>query len=457
MNPHPLTAILREVSPGGIASLEFHPLSSTNDISLGRDPSCHIVLDSRTYKGVSRQHAKICPVPNEPGEWFIFDLDSSNGTYVNGCRIKADERLFEGDRISLGKRGPQFIFELLSIPLQDEADLSSTPIQGSLSHPPWHDPSSSETTDDLTLSQLFPILSTGRDLTRKAYLIPGIFTVLLVVLLFLAVGNPAAFNSLLAGYLAMAAYYFVYQLCGKHKPWWLLVGSGLMTTVVLLTPPLLNGFITVFREILPGNIPNSSSNNTNILLLLIQMFFGAGLMEELIKALPVLCAWVIGRYGRSLPYRHVIGVHEPLDGILIGTASAVGFTLIETLKVYVPNAVDSVMFQPSGIDSQLVGLQLLIPRILGSVAGHMAYSGYLGYFIGLSALIPQKQWRIILIGYLSASILHALWNTTGFINPIILALIGMLSYAFLTAAILKARALSPTRSENFATRFTRIP
>jgi RsiW-degrading membrane proteinase PrsW (M82 family) len=34
-----------------------------------------------------------------------------------------------------------------------------------------------------------------------------------------------------------------------------------------------------------------------------------------------------------------------------------------------------------------------------------------------------------------------------------LVVVGVLSYAFLMAAILKARALSPTRSQNFATRF----
>jgi RsiW-degrading membrane proteinase PrsW (M82 family) len=34
-----------------------------------------------------------------------------------------------------------------------------------------------------------------------------------------------------------------------------------------------------------------------------------------------------------------------------------------------------------------------------------------------------------------------------------LVLIGVISYAFLMAAILKARVLSPTRSQNFATRF----
>jgi RsiW-degrading membrane proteinase PrsW (M82 family) len=34
-----------------------------------------------------------------------------------------------------------------------------------------------------------------------------------------------------------------------------------------------------------------------------------------------------------------------------------------------------------------------------------------------------------------------------------LAMVGILAYLFLTAAILKARQLSPTRSQNFATRF----
>ncbi|WP_410503736.1 PrsW family glutamic-type intramembrane protease [Leptolyngbya sp. 7M] len=86
----------------------------------------------------------------------------------------------------------------------------------------------------------------------------------------------------------------------------------------------------------------------------------------------------------------------------------------------------------------------------------MAYSGYLGYFIGLSVLKPAKRWRILGVGYLTAAALHALWNTMGLVNLLVLAVVGVVSYAFLTAAILKARALSPTRSQNFATRFTRL-
>ena len=156
---------------------------------------------------------------------------------------------------------------------------------------------------------------------------------------------------------------------------------------------------------------------------------------------------------------HSVRIEKPLDGILLGTASAVGFTLMETLRQYVPGIVGDVTLQAraSDIEPGLLGLQILIPRILGSVSGHMAYSGYLGYFIGLSILKPKQRWQTLLVGYLSASLLHALWNTTGFINPAILALVGALSYAFLTAAILKARAISPTREQNFATRFIRRP
>jgi RsiW-degrading membrane proteinase PrsW (M82 family) len=268
--------------------------------------------------------------------------------------------------------------------------------------------------------------------------------------MFAAVGVPVVFNMVLAAYLAGAAYYFVYQLCGKHKPWWVLLGSAL-TTVLILVSPLLMVFIVVFRTILPGSLRPGEAANFPILLL--RMFFGAGLMEEMIKALPVLLVYLVGRLLRRSPWRERVGVWEPLDGILLGAASAVGFMLLETLGQYVPEIINNVRLQAGEGAGQLLGLQLLIPRVLGSVAGHMAYSGYFGYFIGLSVLKPKKSWQILLIGYLSAASLHALWNATGFFSGLILAVVGVLSYAFLTAAILKARALSPTRSQNFATRF----
>jgi RsiW-degrading membrane proteinase PrsW (M82 family) len=176
-------------------------------------------------------------------------------------------------------------------------------------------------------------------------------------------------------------------------------------------------------------------------------------MEELLKALPVLLLCAVTPI---LPNRwRSLGVTEPLDGILLGAAAAVGFTLLETLGQYVPSiAHESMLEAQSG---ELLGLQLLIARILGLVAGHMAYSGYFGYFIGLSVLKPRRRWQILAVGYLSAATLHALWNATGVFSIFVLAIVGVVSYAFLAAAILKARTLSPNRAHNFATRFTRLP
>jgi RsiW-degrading membrane proteinase PrsW (M82 family) len=70
------------------------------------------------------------------------------------------------------------------------------------------------------------------------------------------------------------------------------------------------------------------------------------------------------------------------------------------MEQYVPNVIQNVTLQAGPHPGQLVGLQLLIPRILGAAA-HMTHSGYLGYFIGLSALKPKKRWPIFGLGYFS--------------------------------------------------------
>ncbi|MEA5551085.1 PrsW family glutamic-type intramembrane protease [Anabaena cylindrica UHCC 0172] len=443
-------AFLRLVSSKVVASgLESrYSLLPSQEMVIGRDPSCQVVLDAMMYRMVSRRHAVVRPLslsPDSRFSWVICDLNSANGTFLNGQQLQGSQELHQGDRISLGADGPQFIFEYEFIPQPTVMTANQGTVIAS-----GNNRQRQSQHDSVSFTQLFPIISTGKDLTRKAYLVPGILTVIFVVLMFGTVGNPQANQVIVGSYIASAAYYFVYQLCGKPKPWWVLIAMALSTALILLSP-LLDFFIFVFRVILPGSLP-SSQDSITFTELLVRMFFGAGLMEELLKALPVLGAYFIGNSLPS-PWRERIGVWEPLDGILLGTASAVGFTLLETLGQYVPVITQNVTQQAGVGAGQLVGLQLLIPRILGSVAGHMAYSGYLGYFIGLAVLKPMMGWQILSVGYLSASALHALWNATGSINALLLVVVGVLSYAFLMAAILKARVLSPTRSQNFATRF----
>jgi len=58
--------------------------------------------------------------------------------------------------------------------------------------------------------------------------------------MFTTAGKPEAayFNQILVAiYLAGAAYYFVYQLCGKHKPW--CATASALATVILLSPSCL--------------------------------------------------------------------------------------------------------------------------------------------------------------------------------------------------------------------------
>ena len=439
---------LRQLCKSNTSAERCYELTTGGEVALGRDFGCQIVLDSDEYGMVSRHHAAVRPL--KLGGWEICDLNSANGTYVNGEGLQGCRYLQVGDRIQLGKNGPEFIFEY-----NKNHSGSFYPIEKP-APPALATPTTSKPfdPDEVTFTQLFPILSSGRQLNQKAFLVPAIITVGFVVLMFTAVGEPLAFNMLLAAYLSGAAYYFVYQLCGKHKPWWVLLSSALATVLILLSP-LLQLFLLIFREFLPGSVPQET-DSISFPVLLLQMFFGAGLMEELLKVLPVVGAYFLGRK-LSPPMRERIGVWEPLDGILLGAASAVGFTLAETLGQYVPDLIQNVTFQAGEGAGQLVGLQLLIPRIIGSVAGHMAYSGYLGYFVGLSVLKPRNLWKILGVGYLSAAGLHALWNTTGFFSGLGLAVVGVLSYAFLAAAILEARTLSPTRAQNFATRFITRP
>ena len=63
---------------------------------LGRSRACHIVFDDST---VSKQHAR---VRIEGRSVVIEDLDSTNGTLVNGRAIDGPTALRRGDRIGLG-------------------------------------------------------------------------------------------------------------------------------------------------------------------------------------------------------------------------------------------------------------------------------------------------------------------------------------------------------------------
>ena len=68
-----------------------------NDLLVGREVECQIQLDSPQ---VSRYHAKLF---TKGGRVYVRDLQSSNGTFVNGKRIANDTRLQMGDEVAFNE------------------------------------------------------------------------------------------------------------------------------------------------------------------------------------------------------------------------------------------------------------------------------------------------------------------------------------------------------------------
>jgi hypothetical protein len=66
---------------------------------LGRDESCDVPIVSRL---VSRRHAQIAAVGSQ---YVLEDLNSRNGTSLNGTAISGSVTLRDGDRLSLGGSG----------------------------------------------------------------------------------------------------------------------------------------------------------------------------------------------------------------------------------------------------------------------------------------------------------------------------------------------------------------
>jgi FHA domain len=86
----------RDVSPPLVLALDWD--HDDGELTVGRDPeSCDVVFEHAT---VSRRHAQL---HHRDGAWVLQDLDSTNGTTLNGKRI-ARCRLAPGDRVMLGRQ-----------------------------------------------------------------------------------------------------------------------------------------------------------------------------------------------------------------------------------------------------------------------------------------------------------------------------------------------------------------
>jgi len=132
--------VLKGPNPGKTFTLEG------NEAVLGRNATCQVVLN---VPAVSREHAVVRRIN---GQYYIEDMQSRNGTFVNNQEIKAPTLLRNGDRIKICDN--LFTF-------QDPAQLPPLPANMRRGEP---EPEGEETTSNVEASIVHPGQGSGRNL-----------------------------------------------------------------------------------------------------------------------------------------------------------------------------------------------------------------------------------------------------------------------------------------------------
>lgn len=105
------------VLSGGPAGSTFS--CGPEPVTIGRGAEATIRFDAERDLTVSARHALLYL---DGGRWWIRDLESRNGTFVNGRRIVAPVALADGDRIAFGNGGPEVRVGIAATAAADRTD-----------------------------------------------------------------------------------------------------------------------------------------------------------------------------------------------------------------------------------------------------------------------------------------------------------------------------------------------
>ncbi len=109
-------------------------------IRFGRDlGDCEFAFESSMFPMVSRKHAEL---RFDAERWFVIDLNSTYGTFLNGQRVSSPTQLSAGQTIQFGQDGPQVsvvwfeVFNELVAPTTSKPVLEGMPAVNPLTVPP---------------------------------------------------------------------------------------------------------------------------------------------------------------------------------------------------------------------------------------------------------------------------------------------------------------------------------
>ena len=110
---------LRQYLENSTGLQQYIELDSDREYFIGRSAESDITIDGKLYQGVSWNHAAISPLAEvgKETQWQVYDRNSTNGTFVNGERVRDARMLASGDVITLacpqsGAKIAELVFDI---------------------------------------------------------------------------------------------------------------------------------------------------------------------------------------------------------------------------------------------------------------------------------------------------------------------------------------------------------
>jgi RsiW-degrading membrane proteinase PrsW (M82 family) len=258
--------------------------------------------------------------------------------------------------------------------------------------------------------EIVPIPSSSGILPSRI-LFPLIVTAVTFVLLTLLKDN-AGWTHVVTAYVLFLLFYAAHTYSGIKKTPAIYILPALFVYAEMTTS-IATPFFYVFRTLLPG----SPSQDPTFLNAIAPAFFGSGLMEELMKAVPALLGLYLARRSTASDapanrYFDWLRCSTPIEGVLIGLAAGAGFVYVEALYQIVPGTGHFV----ANPDNYYAGLVPLLERVRQGVLGNLTRAGISGFFIGLSARYPRSMLALLAVAWFLPALLHTLWNLSPYLD-----------------------------------------
>ncbi|GAA0727223.1 RsiW-degrading membrane proteinase PrsW (M82 family) [Halorubrum trapanicum] len=199
--------------------------------------------------------------------------------------------------------------------------------------------------------------------------------------------------------LGLAAYVYVSDVT-TAEPLSLLVATFLLSILTATFAAILNSLLQPYFQ------------PFGFLGLVVFFFVVVGPIEESVKLLAVrLYAYTDARFDAVI------------DGAVYGAIAGLGFVVIENF-VYIAQNVDLAELTV-GIAALGAGDGIAALRALAG-PGHVIYSAFAGYYLGLAKFNPEHRGPIIVKGLVLAAAIHALYNTlVGPVTAVASQLLGL--------------------------------